>query len=65
MSDTTTALWLAGYHQALEDAAAECERHAKFCHDEAHSVLKGLMIARVAEATFLAERIRKMKDRGL
>ena len=66
MTDTTTVLWLAGYHQALEDAAAECERHAAFCNDEAH---KGgafdHLITRAGEANYLAERIRKMKGSGL
>jgi hypothetical protein len=66
MSDTTDAEWLKGYHQALEDAAAECERHAKFCKDEAH---KGgafdHLITRAQEATHLAANIRKMKDKGL
>lgn len=58
--------WLAGYHQALEDAAKECERHAKFCKDEAH---KGgdfqHLITRCDEATYNAERIRAMKESGL
>jgi hypothetical protein len=46
----------------LEEAAHECDRHAKFCHDEAH---KGgnfqHLITREAEAIYNAERIRALK----
>ncbi len=58
--------WLAGYHQALEDAAAACERHAKFREDEAHFGPGhfGELMVRSSEATLLAGRIRLMKDKG-
>lgn len=48
--------------RALEEAASECDRHAKFCKDEAH---KGgdfqHLITRADEATYNAERIRAMR----
>lgn len=55
-----------GYRQALEDAAAECERHAAFCKEEAH---KGgswdHLITRADEAIYNAQRIRLLKSQGL
>lgn len=50
-----------GRRDGLEQAAQECDRHAKFCHDEAH---KGgdftHLIARSTEATYNAVRIRNL-----
>lgn len=47
--------------ETLERAAKECDRHAKFCKDEAH---KGgnfqHLIARCEEATYNAQRIRAL-----
>jgi hypothetical protein len=58
--------WLNGYHQALEDAAAVCEQHAKRCEDAAY--LGGGLddpLPRHATAIYLAGRIRQMKDKGV
>ena len=59
---TNSADWLAGYHQALEDAAAECERIFKEAPNKAPRYTQNA-ISHGCVAS--AKAIRTMKDTGL
>ena len=58
-----TAIRAQAMSEAIELAATECDRHAKFCKDEAH---KGgdfvHLMTLFDEATYNAQQIRKLKD---